>query len=478
MELPEGLSWQDASEGRRAPHAVEGGETSDAQRVWVARTAEDRETPIGYLVEGETTARIPYFGRTLRRANYQLLCNDRDVCIEWQPAKLGQVPDAAVAGGKGTKGDLDIMYVARVQHKRALLPAKLLPRAKRAFVSYEGREIARKDYFVMTVTSPPRHFDTNVRDTPAPHGLEWVSVSIEQGAVVDEGIREKAIRLAFTDDLSDQSTRTFIIRASLPRQLAPGGWCVDDNHAYVSYFGHTSFCSRFQMLLRTSSDVQLFWSDACEDDIPDDALLAGKDENGHPVYVARCYIDGVLVAGKVIPECANAFFAYGMDEVARSNYQILCMHVANSASDSLSDDVRSLSDHLDVINNDYPSLDDQSQDSASGSKSRSQSAEKYQSGDSFKVGHVDTRRDGFISASQLQLDVPQAAGPNRPADDVLLAMENENTPFLLVSADFSGYASQLRQQEHQRRTCSRNIVLLVSALFIVAALLTWYILST
>lgn len=476
MDLPPGLSWHDASDGRAAPHAVHGGETSDGRRVWIARSDEEREVAVGYLVSGEHFARIPYFGRTLRRTRYQVLSNGGDVALAWVDAKLGQVPDASIAGGRAQRGHEDPIYISRVRYKNATLPAKLLPRAKRAFVSFDGREVARREYQVLTVTSGPRYFDTNVGDTPAPHGLDWVSVSTKDGNGVDESIREKAIRLAFLDD-SDRSSRTFVVRAALDRQLAPGGWCADSNEAYIPYFGHAVPCTQFQMLVRTSSDVELFWSDAYQDDIPDDALLAGKDDNGHPVYIARTSIDGMLAAGKVIPACSKAFFADGMDETARQGYQILCMHVATSTSELPADSDESTVVEHSSVDGSSANYEDDPADSHSRVQSRSHSAEKYESGDSIKVGPVDRRREGFVSATRSQFEIPFRDTGARPANDVMLAVEDESTPFLLVSTDFSGYASQLRMQQRRRRTCSRNVVLVAVALFAVAVFLTWPILS-
>lgn len=478
--LPEGLSWEDASDGRSVPHAIVGGETSDGKPVWIARSEEDCEIPVGYLIDGEQFARIPYFGRTVRRNTYQILSNPGDVEIAWRDAKLGQVSDASVIGGRSSKNEADPIYICRVAYKNSILPAKLIPRSKRCFVAYNGREIARREYQTLQVCSEPRCFDTHVADTPAPHGLQWVTVSTEDGVVkVDQNLRKSAIRLAFLDDSND-ACPTFVIRASLPRQLVPGGWRTDADRAYVSYFGYTVFCNEFQLLRRTSSDVQLFWSEAHQNDIPDDALLAGKDEHGHPVYIARSNIDGNLVAGKVIPASSKAFFAHGMHETTRQTYQILCMHLANvnvkqeSAPEFVhpSENCTSVTDFEDRIS------DASSMHSSSRSQSRRESAEKYESGDSFKVGHVDTQSEGFVSATRSQFEIPNLERLQRPSDDFLLAIEDENTPFLLVSTDFSGYASQLRQEERQRRTCSRFTVLIILALLIIVTILIWAIFST
>lgn len=481
-QLPEGLSWEDASDGRSVPHAIVAGETSDGKSVWIARSEEDCEIPVGYLIHGEQFARLPYFGRTIRRNTYQILSNPGDVDIDWRDAKLGQVSETSVIGGRSSKNEPHPIYVCRVTYKNSILPAKLVPRAKRCFVAYNGREIARREYQTLNVCSKPRYFDTHVADTPAPHGLQWVSVSTKDGCLnIDQNLRKSAIRLAFLDD-SKYACPTYVIRASLPRQLVPGGWQTDADRAYVSYFGYTVFCNEFQLLRRTSSDVQLFWSEAYQNDIPDDALLAGKDEHGHPVYIARSNIDGNLVAGKVIPASSKAFFAHGMHETTRQTYQILCMHLASANLDNQSqtDFIHSSQDcstHV-MDYDDRSSSDAYSLHSSSKSQSRRESAEKYESGDSFKVGHVDTQSEGFISATRSQFEIPNVDRPQRLSDDFLLTIEDENTPFLLVSTDFSGYASQLRQQERQRRTCGRFTVLVITALVIIVTILVWAVFST
>lgn len=485
MTSSDDLQWENAHDGRLAPHAVSIGELSDGRSVWVVRSEEDREMAIGHIISGDSTATIPYFGKALRRKNYQVLTNPGDVQFAWIAATNGRLVDAAVKGGTGPKGQNDPMYIARVQIKGDILPAKLLPWTKRVFAAFNGREVPRREYEVLTITSAPRQFDTDFNNTPAPHGLHWHTLT----SATRPNIRDlrKAIPV-FEQPTKEETARTsspekqrpnhhqplqqkyhaFVARASLPREITPGTWTYGQTHAILPYFGYARKARTFQILVQTSDDVRIFWVPSSTDDIPDDALLGGKDENGHPMYVARAKIGDHYVSGKAVPAFAKAFFVDGEDEVSRDEFEILCLHAVSGPPE--------ISESQEGIRSGTASTD--------GGTSADEMAIPLGNADS--TGHIDRPSSGFVKAGSAEefgaFDLNRSnssKSTSREASaEIMLALQDENAPLLLVSTDFSGYGEQLRIQEHERRRVGGRLAVVAIVMVLVAALLAgWAIVA-
>ncbi|XP_059614537.1 uncharacterized protein LOC132260445 [Phlebotomus argentipes] len=65
----------------------------------------------------------------------------------WRPASEGQLPPGAVIGGHEIGGEK--LYVARARYGGALIPGKLVPSHRCAYVSWGGREHSVKHYEVL-----------------------------------------------------------------------------------------------------------------------------------------------------------------------------------------------------------------------------------------------------------------------------------------------------------------------------------------
>lgn len=65
---------------------------------------------------------------------------------KWLPASNGTVPPNAVQGGTDCSGEP--IYVARASHEGALLPGKLVPSHRVAYVAWGGRENPKEHYEV------------------------------------------------------------------------------------------------------------------------------------------------------------------------------------------------------------------------------------------------------------------------------------------------------------------------------------------
>ncbi|XP_014232708.1 C3 and PZP-like alpha-2-macroglobulin domain-containing protein 8 isoform X1 [Trichogramma pretiosum] len=65
------------------------------------------------------------------------------------------------------------------------------------------------------------------------------------------------------------------------------------------------------------------WCDAQAGAIPDNAVLAGQDGD-EALYVGRAEHEGALIPGKVVPGHGVCYVAWGGEEHAKTEYQVLC----------------------------------------------------------------------------------------------------------------------------------------------------------
>ncbi|XP_073972580.1 natterin-3-like isoform X2 [Rhodnius prolixus] len=71
------------------------------------------------------------------------------------------------------------------------------------------------------------------------------------------------------------------------------------------------------------------WQTCYGGSIPQDAVHAGTDLNGSPIYAGRAFHCGDLLPAKVTPAHGCAFISYGGNEISKQDYEVLCSnHVA------------------------------------------------------------------------------------------------------------------------------------------------------
>ena len=65
-----------------------------------------------------------------------------------------------------------------------------------------------------------------------------------------------------------------------------------------------------------------FWVATSGSKIPDNALMAGEDPEGGPLYIGRAQHDGGLIPGKVQPKHGCCYIAHGGNEISNEEYQV------------------------------------------------------------------------------------------------------------------------------------------------------------
>jgi hypothetical protein len=113
--------------------------------------------------------------------------------INWVPARGGSVPAHAVPGGRDHSGGP--IYVGRARFSSELLPAKVVPNHRTAYVSFAGKEHRVTNYEVKTARA--FHWNTalfHIRKVP---GLYVGQETILSGLFLSFRVPKTHIRFGF-----------------------------------------------------------------------------------------------------------------------------------------------------------------------------------------------------------------------------------------------------------------------------------------
>lgn len=71
------------------------------------------------------------------------------------------------------------------------------------------------------------------------------------------------------------------------------------------------------------SGKNLTWQSAAYGNVPYNAVLGGRSENGENLYIGRIPVEGVLVPGRVQPSQMHAIVSFAGKEHQSSFYDVL-----------------------------------------------------------------------------------------------------------------------------------------------------------
>ncbi|XP_022192485.2 uncharacterized protein LOC111050462 isoform X3 [Nilaparvata lugens] len=66
------------------------------------------------------------------------------------------------------------------------------------------------------------------------------------------------------------------------------------------------------------------WVQGMQGSVPPNAVKVGQDKDGAPIFAGRAFHEGDLIPAKINPTHNAAYVAYGGQEVAKYEYEILC----------------------------------------------------------------------------------------------------------------------------------------------------------
>jgi len=140
------LAWEPQSDGRVAEGAVSSGREGN-EELFIGRAPFQGSMTIGKIHPSHRCLYFPYNGKEERATHYEVLVYKKPKA-QWQPTtSTSLVPKDAIIGGRDTDGAQ--IYVGRASHEGDLLPCKVIPSKKVAYVAYNGSEITKHNYEIL-----------------------------------------------------------------------------------------------------------------------------------------------------------------------------------------------------------------------------------------------------------------------------------------------------------------------------------------
>ena len=79
----------------------------------------------------------------------------------------------------------------------------------------------------------------------------------------------------------------------------------------------------YEVLVFNNESPPVEWAAAQNGDLPEGAILAGRETNGQPLYVVKASVANQLLIGKLNPSHGKAYFPHNGKEVVLTSYQVL-----------------------------------------------------------------------------------------------------------------------------------------------------------
>ncbi|XP_054155092.1 uncharacterized protein LOC128953615 [Oppia nitens] len=175
------LVWVPAANGEVPLGAIQGGQQSDGERLYIGRAYHEGSMVIGKVHPNHRTLYVSFGGNEVAIHHYEcLVCREINhvraplaqtnsvpvlpvPCLsqpllhqsiimgEWHPYSGGNVPGNAVAGGNDTNGET--IFVGRAHESGDLIPGKIVPSHGVCYVPYDGQERAHRTYEYLVAPS-------------------------------------------------------------------------------------------------------------------------------------------------------------------------------------------------------------------------------------------------------------------------------------------------------------------------------------
>lgn len=213
-----------------------------------------------------------------------------EASAQWAPACDGQIPPQAVSVGTATDGAA--LYLARVDYMGGRQPGKVRHGVPVAHFSYAGKTVEARCYEVFTG-----------------HG-SWVRAS-------NGWVPQGALQVGRESDGSP----LYAARAYTQGSLQIGKVRPGFGGALIPFGGSEVKVRDYEVL--TGQPFALLWSPARGDAVPANAMQAGKEADGTPLYVAKAHYNGSVQPGKVRRGFGGALVPYGGQEVRVEEYKVL-----------------------------------------------------------------------------------------------------------------------------------------------------------
>lgn len=195
----------------------------------------------------------------------------------WIPSGIYQgVPGNAVRAGNDADGSP--IYVGRAFHEADQLVAKIIPSKQAAYVAFNGQEILKHNFEVLSG-----------------EGFTWVGSGnghVPEGAVVA--------------GRTQQGEELYIGRAHYQGSLTPGKVHRSHGCLYIPFGGSEISIKSYEVLC---APQRATWQAATPYTMPFNAIRGGNDSDGTEIFVGRAHHMGDLIPAKVMPSKQIAYIA-------------------------------------------------------------------------------------------------------------------------------------------------------------------------
>jgi len=125
--------------------AVLGGRDTDGSLIYVGRASHEGEMIPAKVLPQKQAAYVCHNGLEISKQSFEVLVGDG---VQWKKERDGKIPKGAYPAGTTRTGE--VLYVARVEHNRSVTVGKLHPSHGSLYIPYGGKELAFKQYEVLT----------------------------------------------------------------------------------------------------------------------------------------------------------------------------------------------------------------------------------------------------------------------------------------------------------------------------------------
>jgi hypothetical protein len=126
-------------------NAIVGGRDTDGAQIYVGRASHESDMIPCKVIPSKQVAYVSHNGSVISKHNFDILIGSD---VKWKKEKNGKIPKGAFPGGRTASGET--LFIGRGDHSRSLTVGKVHSTHGCLYIGYGGKEVALKDYEVLT----------------------------------------------------------------------------------------------------------------------------------------------------------------------------------------------------------------------------------------------------------------------------------------------------------------------------------------
>jgi hypothetical protein len=288
-----GQEWVSATAFEDPSRGFVASQEADGSPVYIIRAPFEGGLTPGKFSPRNREAYVPWGGKENLVLSFELFIGQG----EWKKLeRSGAFPENAIVGG--AEADGTPLYIIRGRIGSLQVPGKYNRNSRLAYVPWNGMEETVESIEILVRSA----------QSVAPAVVEWVNTD-----VTDSAARARPA------GKSPDGSPSFLIRALFQGSLIPGKFNPKAKTAYVPWGGKENPVRNFELYVGS----QLWLTPASRGALPANAIVAGKEADGTPLYAIRAPSDAALVPGKYNSRTKEAYIPIGGKEVKVDSFEFL-----------------------------------------------------------------------------------------------------------------------------------------------------------